>query len=200
MRTRTITHLYPSSWRARYGDEFEALLEDLHLSPRDTFDVLVSAFRAQIGQLVRRPLLQPAGGPTAPQHEAGHALLAATLMLPTLALLVLHGLKFKLGVEAPFDVVWFGVGHQVPALQYAVVLLPVVALVLAARDFIRIRRSREEVAVAIDREQLHRSSVVVALASLVVLGILLRYFFGQHLITPIEAPWPWFPPPWDWWR
>jgi hypothetical protein len=25
---RFVTHLYPAAWRQRYGDEFEALLED----------------------------------------------------------------------------------------------------------------------------------------------------------------------------
>jgi hypothetical protein len=46
--TRFLARLYPSSWRKRYGAEFDALLEDATLKPRDAFDILWGAFRMQL--------------------------------------------------------------------------------------------------------------------------------------------------------
>jgi len=45
---RFLARLYPSRWRKRYGDEFDALLEDAPSKPRDAFDILWGAFRMQI--------------------------------------------------------------------------------------------------------------------------------------------------------
>lgn len=38
--TRIVTHLYPAAWRQRYGDEFEALLEDKPLRLSSLFDLI----------------------------------------------------------------------------------------------------------------------------------------------------------------
>jgi hypothetical protein len=43
-----ITHLYPSWWRDRYGEEFEALLLAQPGSLRNIIDVACSAFRERI--------------------------------------------------------------------------------------------------------------------------------------------------------
>jgi capsular polysaccharide biosynthesis protein len=40
--------LYPAAWRARYGREFEALLDDLRPSWRDLWDILYGAFVMQL--------------------------------------------------------------------------------------------------------------------------------------------------------
>jgi hypothetical protein len=40
--------LYPSAWRNRYGDEFEALLEDQTLHAQDIFDVLWEALKMRV--------------------------------------------------------------------------------------------------------------------------------------------------------
>jgi uncharacterized protein involved in exopolysaccharide biosynthesis len=45
---RFLARLYPSRWRERYGDEFDALLEDASPKSRDPFDILWGAFRMQI--------------------------------------------------------------------------------------------------------------------------------------------------------
>ena len=39
---------YPARWRARYGDEFEAILEERPLGPFDVADILLGAFDAQL--------------------------------------------------------------------------------------------------------------------------------------------------------
>ena len=41
--TRLLVALYPRKWRAEFGEEFAALLEDTHLTPVAVFDVVVSA-------------------------------------------------------------------------------------------------------------------------------------------------------------
>lgn len=41
--------LYPRAWRARYGDEFAALLEEGSLGPFVVLDVLRHAARLQVG-------------------------------------------------------------------------------------------------------------------------------------------------------
>jgi len=43
---RVLLGLFPAPWRARYGEEFEALLEERPLGPFDVADVLLAAFDA----------------------------------------------------------------------------------------------------------------------------------------------------------
>jgi hypothetical protein len=46
--TNLLIRLYPARWRSRYGDEFEALLDERPLGPFDVADVLVSAIDAHL--------------------------------------------------------------------------------------------------------------------------------------------------------
>src|SRR5512135_2593966 len=43
-----LTRLYPRSWRVRYADEFEALLEQCLHSPLDVLDVMLGALDAHL--------------------------------------------------------------------------------------------------------------------------------------------------------
>jgi hypothetical protein len=43
-----LIRCYPASWRARYGDEFEAILEERPLGPFDVADILLGAMDAQL--------------------------------------------------------------------------------------------------------------------------------------------------------
>ena len=43
-----LIRCYPARWRARYGDEFEAILEERPLGPFDVADILLGAFDAQL--------------------------------------------------------------------------------------------------------------------------------------------------------
>ena len=43
-----LVRLYPARWRARYGDEFEAILEERPLGPFDVADILLGALDAQL--------------------------------------------------------------------------------------------------------------------------------------------------------
>jgi hypothetical protein len=44
----TLLRLYPARWRARYGDEFAALLEERPLGPYDVADILLGALDAHL--------------------------------------------------------------------------------------------------------------------------------------------------------
>jgi len=43
-----LIRCYPARWRARYGDEFEAILEERPLGPFDLADILLGALDAQL--------------------------------------------------------------------------------------------------------------------------------------------------------
>jgi len=45
---RHLARLYPGPWRARYGREFEALLEETNLTWRDLGDVIAGALRMRL--------------------------------------------------------------------------------------------------------------------------------------------------------
>jgi hypothetical protein len=45
---RLLARLYPSSWRRRYGAEFDALLEDTKPTARDAIDIVWGAMKMQI--------------------------------------------------------------------------------------------------------------------------------------------------------
>lgn len=45
-----LVRLYPARWRDRYGDEFEALLEERPLGPFDVADVILGAIDARLHQ------------------------------------------------------------------------------------------------------------------------------------------------------
>ena len=57
-----LVRLYPARWQARYGDEFEALLEERPLGPFDVADIVLSAIDARI---------RPRGMAAAGDHSRG---------------------------------------------------------------------------------------------------------------------------------
>jgi len=59
---RFLVRLYPAAWRLRYGDEFEALLEERPLGPFDVADIVLSAIDARI---------RPRGVAAAGDHSRG---------------------------------------------------------------------------------------------------------------------------------
>lgn len=56
-----LVALYPKAWRERYGVEFEALLDEMGISPRLVADVFVAAVGARIAQVWHRPKRLPLG-------------------------------------------------------------------------------------------------------------------------------------------
>jgi hypothetical protein len=57
-----LIRLYPARWRARYGDEFEAILDERALGPFDVADILLGALDAQLRLRGRRADIQQGRG------------------------------------------------------------------------------------------------------------------------------------------
>jgi hypothetical protein len=60
--SRLLIRLYPAAWRSRYGDEFEALLDERPLGPFDVADIVLAALDAHI---------RPHGSAAAGDHTRG---------------------------------------------------------------------------------------------------------------------------------
>jgi hypothetical protein len=54
---RLLVALYPRKWRATFGEEFVALLEDTRLTPRAILDVAVSAGKLRVSDQRRLTLV-----------------------------------------------------------------------------------------------------------------------------------------------
>jgi hypothetical protein len=54
---RLLLFLYPKSWRATYGDEYAALLEETRLTPRALLDVVAQAVRLRASTGGTAPLV-----------------------------------------------------------------------------------------------------------------------------------------------
>lgn len=112
-----LLRFYPSTWRARYGDEFEALLEQYPFSPTTIINVLLGALDAHI----------------APQDTNGRILqminrprrTAVTVFCAYIAFVV-SGLGFNKMAE---DAVKSGLGTTYPAIGIAYTLVEVGAVV-----------------------------------------------------------------------
>lgn len=77
MSRRALLRLYPHRWRARYGDEFLALLDQQRITPLVLLDILLGALDAHL-----RPYVAPAG------TAIGGRAMAALAALRTTALTV----------------------------------------------------------------------------------------------------------------
>ena len=78
-----LIRCYPASWRARYGDEFEAVLDERPLGPFDVADILLGALDAHLRLRRRRSTVIQGRGLTMSLRIGG---IAAILAAPLLAL------------------------------------------------------------------------------------------------------------------
>jgi hypothetical protein len=142
--TRFLTRLYPVDWRTRYGDEFEALLDERPLGPFDVADILLSAIDAHI---------RPRGTATAGDHTRGVLMTlriggVAAIVGGALWLVSLFGASVIQGPDgqpwqALFMVALFALlvamvglsgdqGREQPGLVWAAVAIPIVGASISA--------------------------------------------------------------------
>ena len=77
-----LIRCYPARWRARYGDEFEAILEERPLGPFDVADVLLGALDARLRWRGRRAASSQGRGFTMTLRIGGIAgILGAALLV-----------------------------------------------------------------------------------------------------------------------
>lgn len=81
-----LIRLYPASWRARYGEEFEAILEERDLGPFDVADILLGAMDAQL-RLRGRGAVSHGGGLSMTLRIGGFAAVIGAGLLAAAALL-----------------------------------------------------------------------------------------------------------------
>ena len=177
MRT-FLVHLYPASWRYRYGDEFAALLDATPMTPRAVGDVAFAAIGARLAAVLRFLGLIP-GSPRAGWSTTA---LAALLMLaPSVAALGAIALKFKAGVGEPFDALWFGT----PLLtRYLVLMFPVLSVLTATIPLISVATQTEPGRASAKLGiRLDRMSISVGIVGACVLAALIRYFLVRDLLT-----------------
>lgn len=84
-----LIRLYPASWRARYGEEFTALLEERPVGPFDVADIVLGALDARLRLRHLHPAREP-GGVSMSLRIGGMAAIAGAALL-TLAALVSMG-------------------------------------------------------------------------------------------------------------
>ena len=72
-----LVRCYPAAWRARYGDEFDALLEERPLGPFDVADIVLGAIDAQLRLRGRGASQTTARGFTMSLRIGGVAAIAA---------------------------------------------------------------------------------------------------------------------------
>ena len=78
-----LIRLYPARWRARYGDEFEALLEERPLGPFDVADILLGALDAQLRLRERGSDTQKGMGLTMSLRLGGAAAILGAILFLT---------------------------------------------------------------------------------------------------------------------
>ena len=78
--TGLLLHLYPASWRSRYGDEFAALLEERPLGPFDVADVVLGAIDARLHLRGREAPSQAAKGLAMTLRIGGYAAIIGSLL------------------------------------------------------------------------------------------------------------------------
>lgn len=77
-----LLRLYPARWRARYGDEFEALLEERPLGPFDVADILLGALDAQLRLRGRAADIQKGTGLSMSLRLGGAAAIVGAVLFP----------------------------------------------------------------------------------------------------------------------
>jgi hypothetical protein len=141
---RFLIRLYPVAWRTRYGDEFEALLEERPLGPFDVADIVLAAVDARI---------RPRGVAAAGDHARGVLMTlriggVAAIVGGVLWLVSLVGASVIQGADGqPWQglfllstiallVAMIGLsgdqGRQQPWIVWAAVTIPVVGAVISA--------------------------------------------------------------------
>ena len=176
MLRRWLVNLYPASWRARYGDEFSALLDEQPVTPSTVIDIM----RGALGARASAAALAPTDGDLAMRTRtlALASVVAALLVLPAVTFLSAALVRSLQPVEyqparaaqAVFD--WFAALPS-PAVGLLLWLAPAAALVVAVTA--AGRRLRTDASARADlvaflegwRRILHQPALVLAALALV---------------------------------
>ena len=108
MRWKWLVWLYPPTWRERYSEEFEALLEHYQFSPLGVLDVLLGALDARICLAGESLLIRRIDDMSWLRHRK-ELMLAATMVIAAgvidLAVMLLAAFAWFEGVRATASLV-----------------------------------------------------------------------------------------------
>lgn len=144
---RFLIRLYPAAWRARYEDEFLALLEERPISPFDALDILLGALDARLRPRSQAIELAPRRSPSMNVRLAGFAaMVGGALILITIPIAWLQAnipqeiasllqIVIFLSVEVALLVALIGLsaaqGRRRPVMTWSAVAIPIVATVVS---------------------------------------------------------------------
>lgn len=138
---RILLRLYPATWRARYEDEFLAVLEERPLSPFDVIDIMLGALDARLRP--RSLAIEVAPRRYQPVHPriSGYAAIAGgavALLMVAIGLFVPEPINGSLAfllypvVAIALLVALLGLsavqGRRLPAVTWAAVIIPAAGL------------------------------------------------------------------------
>jgi hypothetical protein len=184
-----LLRLYPRRWRERYGPEFEALLGELPLSLSVVLDVARGAVRAHLSAPVRGdavPVIPGGGLMLDLRHRFPDArplgVVGLLLVLPTTLFIINNVMVYGLHLSGPFDGLVRLVESSRP-IEYALVVAPFAALLLAALPIVGVRIAREAGSVSgtlsVETRVLN---LVVGLLSGVLCALLVAYWISENLL------------------
>ncbi len=93
-----LIRLYPARWRARYGDEFAAILEERPLGPFDVADIVLGALDAQLRLRGRGATIRQGRGFTVSLRIGGFAASIGALIWTVFFLQISPGKPFQGGI------------------------------------------------------------------------------------------------------
>lgn len=141
---RILLRLYPAAWRARYEDEFLAVLEERPLSPFDALDIMLGALDARLRPRSLAIELAPRRNPSMSPRISGYAAIAGgavALLMVAIGLLVPEPANGSLAVflypvvAIALLVALLGLsaaqGRRLPVLTWTAVIVPAAGLVIS---------------------------------------------------------------------
>lgn len=145
---KLLIRLYPAAWRARYEDEFLAVLEERPLSPFDAIDIVLGALDARLRPRSLAIDLVPWRNPPMNNRIAGYAAIAGGGLILAFMLLnnvIPYPANEVFAVLYPFAAVALLIaviglsavqGRRNPRLAWAAVIVPVAGLLVSLLGFI----------------------------------------------------------------
>lgn len=182
---RASLRLYPSAWRARYGDELAALVEESEPRGMDLLDLALVGIGLRVSSLRTSDggfsmIIGPAH-----RHPTAFAVGAMALMLPTVAFVALSLLGHELGLT--------GIAERVdPVISFvtaprfvdlALVMAPAISLLLAVAPLLELGlRGAPGQRVVTVGLQLRGGNLVVAALAVTVGALLVGHMLAEMVV------------------
>jgi hypothetical protein len=185
---RAVIRAYPPAWRARYGDELEALISELRVQPRDLIDLVRAVTRERVA--ARRTGGAPMPQPVAGWRARALAALAVVVTLPTLVFMLVNLLQYNLRL-LPEGSDWYFIRIGLaPEVAWLLPGLPILALGLSVASMARfgIDRTADGAIVVSARYRPHRLATAAAVLSGIVLVAVIAYGLSENLLEALRAP------------